>query len=199
MPVVRGSNSDRVLIDHDFHPDEDSVRLFLTPSAGVLRLDDEVAVTEVMYDEVVLRHYAFSKHWFKVNVTTDQQGLLVETGEAQQFCFNCDISTPMERDGLSIFGVDLFIDVLVRRDAKSYYVGDEDEFEEMVEQSLLSKAEASAARQGLTELIEMVEEERLVSWLSELAPFGPCSPPGAPPMERGPIPPRMQPGLRSTW
>lgn len=189
-----------MLTDHDFHPDEDSVRLFFTPPSGILRLDDEVAVTEVMYDEVVLRHYAFSKHWFKVNVTTDVHGRLIETGdEAHQFSFNCDISTPMERDGLSIFGVDLFIDLLIRRDASSCFVGDEDEFEEMAERSLLSKVEASAAREGLTELLAMVEAKRLVPWLNELAPFGPCNPPASPQMERGPVPPRMQPGLRSTW
>lgn len=189
-----------MLIDHDFHPDEDSVRLFLTPPSGVLRLDDEVAVTQVTYDEVVLRHYAFSKHWFKVNVTTDKHGQLVETGdEGQRFSFNCDISTPMERDGLNVFGVDLFIDLLVRRDVRSYYVGDEDEFEEMTERGLLSKTEATAARAGIVELVAMVESGRLLSWLNELMPFGPCSPPAAPPMERRPVPPRMQPRRRSTW
>jgi predicted RNA-binding protein associated with RNAse of E/G family len=189
-----------VLTDHDFHPDEDTVRLFFTPPSGVLRLDDEVVVTEVMYDEVVLRHYAFSKHWFKVNVTTDEHGRLIETGdEAQQFSFNCDISTPMERDGLSVFGVDLFIDLLIRRDASSYLVGDEDEFEEIVERGLISKAEASAARGGLTELLAMVEARRLIPWLNEFVPFGPTSSPAAPSMERGPIPSRMQPGLRATW
>lgn len=189
-----------VLTDHDFHPDEDSVRLFFTPPSGVLRVDDEVVVTEVAYGEVVLRHYAFSKHWFKVNVTTDDHGRLIETGDdAQQFSFNCDISTPMERDGLSVFGVDLFMDLLIRRDASSYVVGDEEQFEEMVERGLLSKAEASAARQGLAELLAMLEAKRLVPWLNELMPFGPCSPPAAPPMKRGPVPPRMQPGLRATW
>jgi hypothetical protein len=33
----------RVLADHDFHPDEPTVRIFRTPPAGVLRLDDSVA------------------------------------------------------------------------------------------------------------------------------------------------------------
>ena len=39
-----------VLEDYDFHPDEATVRLFRTPDTGVLRLDDEVAVIQVMYD-----------------------------------------------------------------------------------------------------------------------------------------------------
>jgi hypothetical protein len=95
---------------------------------GVLRLDNQIVVTEALYDDVVLRHYAFADTWFKVNVTTDIAGNLVETGDAgQRFAFNCDVATPMERAATSTFGVDLFIDVLVRDDATSHIVGDQDE------------------------------------------------------------------------
>jgi hypothetical protein len=31
------------LADHDFHPDEPTVRIFRAPPGGVLRLDDDVA------------------------------------------------------------------------------------------------------------------------------------------------------------
>lgn len=190
-----------MLVDHDFHPDEDSVRRFLTPPAGILRLDDDVSVTEVRYDgDVVLRHYAFSKHWFKVNVTTDLHGQLIETGdEAQRFSFNCDISTPMERDGFDLFGVDLFLDLLVRHDTRTSFIGDEDEFEEMTQRGVLSRSEAVAARSGLMELVALVESGHLLSWLADFMPFGPCGPPVAPPMQRGPVPSRMQPRLRATW
>lgn len=70
----------RVLADHDFHPDELTVRIFRTPSPGVLRLDD-AAISEAVYDGMVLRHYAFAAHWFKVNVTTGLDGRLTETGD----------------------------------------------------------------------------------------------------------------------
>lgn len=81
------------------------MRIFRTPSPGVLRLDDSVAVSEAVYDGVVLRHYAFAGHWFKVNVTTGLGGRLTETGDAgRRFAVNCDIATPMERDGDSTFG-----------------------------------------------------------------------------------------------
>jgi hypothetical protein len=117
-----------VLADHDFHPDEPTVRIFCTPSRGVLRLDDSVAVSEAVYDGTVLRHYAFAGHWFKVNVTTDLSGRLTETGDpGRRFAVNCDIATPMEREACSTFGVDLFTDVLVRNDATSYVVADRDE------------------------------------------------------------------------
>jgi hypothetical protein len=104
-----------VLTDHDFHPDEPTVRIFRTLPAGVLRLDDSVAISEACYDGVVLRHYAFADHWFKVNVTTDLTGRLTETGDAShRFAVNCDIATPMVRSGDGTFGVDLFADVLIR-------------------------------------------------------------------------------------
>lgn len=191
---------DSVLLDHDFHPDEDSVRVFRTPLPGVLLLEDEVAVTEVAYENAVLRHYAFARHWFKINVTTDQNGAFVETGDQDhRFAFNCDIATPMERDANSIFGVDLFIDVLIRRDAASFYVGDEDEFAQMAEQNVLSAAEQKSAKAGLAELLELIETNRLLPWLEELVPFGVCNPPAAPAMERREVPLRMRPLLRSTW
>ena len=81
----------RVLADHDFHPDEPTVRIFRTSSPGVLRLDDSVAISEAVYGGVVLRHYAFADHWFKVNVTTGLSGRVTESGEGDsRFAFNCD-------------------------------------------------------------------------------------------------------------
>jgi hypothetical protein len=69
-------------------------------------------VTQAVYDKVVLRHYAFANRWFKVNVPTDRSGELIETGDvAHRFALNCDIATPMEREGDETFAVDLFVDV----------------------------------------------------------------------------------------
>ena len=86
--------------DFDFHPDEDEVRVFAVGPGGVLRLDDEACVYAVRYGDTVLWHYAFARHWFKVNLTTDTGGQIVETGAedpAARFAFNCDIATPMRR------------------------------------------------------------------------------------------------------
>ena len=112
------------------------------PPPGVLRLDDGAAISEAVHDGVVLRHYAFADHWFKVNVTTDLSGRLTETGDAdRRFAFNCDIATPMEREGDSTFGIDLFTDVLVRQDAMSCVITDQDEFGEMLGRGVISPAE----------------------------------------------------------
>ena len=100
----------------------------------------------------MLRHYAFADQWFKVNVTTDRGGRLTETGDrACRFAFNCDIATPMEREGDSPFAVDLFTDVLVRKDATSYVVADRDEFREMLGRGVISAAEGLDAERGLRE------------------------------------------------
>jgi hypothetical protein len=190
----------RVLADHDFHPDEPTVRIFRAPPGGVLRLDDDVAVSEADYDEIVLRHYAFAGHWFKVNVTTGLSGRLTETGEEDcRFAVNCDIATPMEREGDSTFVVDLFTDVLVREDGTSYVVTDRDEFRDMLSRGVISAAEGLGGERGLRELLELIQAGRLLRWLGELAPFGPCQPPRARPMRRGPVPARLLPGIRRTW
>lgn len=196
----RTRNHAAVVLDYDFHPNEDTVRMFRTPPSGVLRFDDEVLVVETRCYGGILRHYAFSEHWFKVNVSIDEQGQPVSSGDGpDRFAFNCDIATPMERDGNSIFGVDLFIDVLVRTDAASYRVQDEDEFEEMLQRGLLSEREAAGAKAGLAQLVGLIEDQGLLSWLDDFARFGPCDPPVAPPVERMAIPARMQPGARTTW
>jgi hypothetical protein len=189
-----------VLRDHDCHPDEPTVRIFRTSSPGVLRLDDSVAISEAVYDRAVLRHYAFARHWFKINITTDLDGRVIETGDGtRRFAVNCDIATPMEREGDSTFGVDLFTDVLVRQDARSCVITDQDEFGEMLDRGILSAAEGRGARRGLLELLGIIEHGRLLRWLGELVPFGPSKAPLARPMRHGPVPDRLRPGIRQTW
>ena len=85
------AHSGFVLEDHDFHPDEETVRVFRTPDVGVLRLDHEMAVSQMIYEgNVVLRHHAFADRWYKINATTDMSENVVETGNDRQcFAFNC--------------------------------------------------------------------------------------------------------------
>lgn len=189
-----------MLLDHDFHPDEDTVRVFRTPGSGVLRLDDEVFISQTRCYGGILRHYAFSKHWFKINISLDEDGRPIAPGDGpQRFAFNCDIATPMERDGGNLFGVDLFIDVLLGPSAESVHVQDEDELREAVERGFVSKSEAIAAEGGLNELLRLVETKDLVPWLTEFHSFDPCDPPVAPAMERVAVPARMRAVSRSTW
>ena len=82
--------------DFDYHPDEDHVRVFTAEPGGVLRFSGDVYVCAARYGDVVLWRYAFARHWFKVNLTTDLAGRIVETGGEEpggRFAFNCDAAT----------------------------------------------------------------------------------------------------------
>ena len=179
-----------IIRDFDFHPGEDQVRVFSAGPGGVLRFDDDVCVYAARYDDVVLRHYAFARHWFKVNLTTDLTGRIVETGDPDpdlRFAFNCDIATPMRRHDDAVYAVDLFTDVLVRADAVRYRVTDLDEFAEARRTGLILPAEADGAEQGLAELTDLIERGDLLPFLSQAFPIAPLHPPAAVPVAPVPV------------
>ena len=193
-----------VVLDYDYHP-PDRLQLFTIERGGVLRSEDEVLVTEALHGDVVLRHYAFADRWFKVNCTTDAFGHLTETesteAEAPPFAFNCDIATPMVREGDAVFAVDLWLDVFVRADGQSYRVADSARFGRAVKQGLLSSREARCAEAGLRELIELIEREMFVGFLADVCPFRPSTAPPALPMRVVPTTgkPLIEPHRRPTW
>jgi len=191
------------LLDYDFHPPDD-LRVFMYGQQSVLRSDGTALVVEADYGGTVLRHYAFADRWFKINVTTDRAGNFVEEQADPNpipFCFNCDIATPMVADGNAVFAVDLWVDVLVRADGLTYYVGDEDEFADAMANGWLSEREADAARAGLTELIDIIERKQLIAFLSELQPFRSTEAPPANAMRRVPVSrfPLVHPYSRPSW
>jgi hypothetical protein len=193
-----------VIYDFDFHPPDDA-RLFRMPAEGVRRLDDEAFVAEVGYGDVIVRHYAFRDHWFKVNCTLDSAGRFIETTSPEDavppFAFNCDIATPMLRRDDAVFAVDLWLDVLVRCDGSSYGVYDEEDFEEATRRGWLSGREAASARAGLRELVGLIERRQLVRFLAAVHPFGPAVVPAAPEMQEVRVSEvaALQPGARPTW
>jgi hypothetical protein len=189
--------------DYDFHPPDD-MRLFPMPKPGVLHLDDRIFVAVVRYDDIVLWHYAFADHWFKINATTDLHGGQVETAATRDvppFAFNCDLATPMGRRGDAVLAVDLFLDVLVRSDGVTYGVHDQQALDDAVRWGWVSEREAAGAREGLAELLGLIQADRLVAFLAEAYPFTPVDAPAAPAMQSAPLQqvPLLQPGLRPSW
>lgn len=195
--------------DYDFHPDEDGVRCFGVPDAGVLVHDDDMCVVQTrqpepngtMDEDLVLRHYAFAKEWFKLNVTFDLRGEMIEPGpQGEAFAINCDIATPMVRVGDDVSAVDLFLDVLVRRDG-TYRVIDRDEFEHAATEGLISEREAEGAEAGLERLLHWIESGRLQSLLREIHPALAATAPPPLAFERVPVSavPSVGPGVRATW
>jgi predicted RNA-binding protein associated with RNAse of E/G family len=197
--------ADGLVSDFDFHPDELYVRQFRVRPGDVLRRDAAAFVSEVESDGVVLRHYAFAGEWFKVNVTFDRAGSLVDTpaeeGVRRPFAFNCDIATPMLTQPDGVYAVDLFLDVLVGADARTFDVVDADEFEEAIAAELLSPHEVEGARRGLRRLIGLIERGEFVDFLEAACPFGASTAGPALPILRVPIAdgPFLGPGVRPTW
>ena len=166
------------------------MRVFEAGPGGVLRFSGDVYVSAGRYGDVVLWHYAFARHWFKINLTTSLAGQIVETGgdePGSRFAFNCDIATPMRRRGDTVYAVDLFTDVLVRADGVTYRVCDLDEFDEARRRELISPGEADGARQGLAELTAIIEHGGLLAFLARTCPVGPLDPPAASPARRVPL------------
>jgi hypothetical protein len=198
-----GIDGQIVVRDHDFHPPDD-VRLFPMPTPGVLRLDDRMFVAVVRYGDIVLWHSAFRDHWFKINATTDLDGGLIEPTAPQDkppFTFNCDITTPMLRRGDAVFAVDLFLDVLVRKDGVTYGAHDQQQFDDAVRRGWVSEREVAGARGGLAELLEFIQADRLVAFLAEAYPLAPVDAPAAPAMQSVPLRqvPLLEPGVRPSW
>lgn len=184
------------LWDHDFHPDEADVRIFVNPPDGVRRRDEKAVVTEALYGDLVLRHYAFADRWFKINVTIDLDGRPTEQDGS---AFNCDIATPMQTDGVSICAVDLFLDVLVDATGRSFDVTDRDQFVEAVAGGLVSEREAAEAERHLRDLVALIRQGGLIRWLDGQFGFGPTSPPPALPTARGPVTAHVAVGKRPSW
>jgi hypothetical protein len=189
--------------DFDFHP-EDEVRVFTSEPGGVLRFSGDVYVCAARYGGVVLWNYAFARHWFKVNLTTDLGGRIVASGgdeRGSRFAFNCDIATPMRRRGTAVLALDLFADVLVRADAAGYRVCDLDELDQASRNGLIVPQEARGAARGLAELTAIVERGDLLAFLSRACLIGPLEPPAAVPVGRVPLSrvPLLSLESRSTW
>jgi Protein of unknown function (DUF402) len=201
---ISGLVTPRAVRDFDFHPDEDDVRVFVTGPGGVLRLADDVYVSAGRHGNVILWHYAFARHWFKVNLTTDLGGHIVETGghePGSRFAFNCDIATPMRRRDSDVYAVDLFADVLVHADGVTYRVCDMEEFQQAHGRGLILPGEARGARRGLAELTGIIERRELTAFLRQTCVVGPLNPPIASPADRTPLRhvPLLSEENRATW
>jgi len=161
--------------------------VFGAARSDVPRLDADVFVARVRYEDVVLHHYAWASRWFKVNVTTDLAGQVVETlptDGVPAYTFNIDIATPMLHDDREVFAVDLFADVLVRADGVTYVVGGQDETKWAATAGLISEKELRGAERALGQLVEIVERGSLMTLLYEAWPLEPSNPRFAPAMER---------------
>jgi hypothetical protein len=104
-------------------------------------------------------------------------------------------------DDRRFVAVDLFLDVLVRSDGVTRGVHDQQALDDALPRGWVSEREAAGAREGLAELLELIQADRLVAFLAEAHPFAPVDAPAAPAMQSVPLRqvPLLQPGVRPSW
>jgi hypothetical protein len=160
-----------VLLHHNLKaPDE--VAVFSVPAGGIRRWDEEALVYDVRVSETLgLRHYAFFRRWFQVNCSLDLAGRFVTEPGPIDWCFNCDVSTPLFSVGAAAYGMDLELDVLVEPDGRRHVVIDEEEFEHTLRQGWMTPVEADGARRGLEELLGLIDSGSFLPFLEAVAPF----------------------------
>ncbi|KAB8136224.1 DUF402 domain-containing protein [Gracilibacillus oryzae] len=150
----------------------DEVRIFEVPNSGVRRFDHNCIVFDVEIQGAVLRHYSFKDRWFEINVSLTKDGnFRTEEHHHISWCFNCDISTPHLEIVNNIYNADLFLDVLVEPDGKTYAVIDENDFEWGIANDFLSKELENGAKKGLDDLLSIIETEGLINFLNHYYPL----------------------------
>ena len=131
---------------------------------------------------VVLRHYAFAGHWFKMTLPPDLRGRLTETGDDGRVF----AAQPRHRHADGARGrqhvrpFDLFTDVLIRQDGTSKVVVDRNEFAEMLGRGVISAFPGRGAERGLRELLELIGAQAAAAVARPPRPGAvPASPSGA--------------------
>lgn len=148
------------------------VRVFSVPVRGVRRQDDDAFVYDVPTCQgILLRHYAFPRKWFEVTCSFDRNRRLVEEDGTIAWAFNCDICTPLLRDGGNAFNVDLDLDVLVAADGRRFTIKDEADFLQAVRNRWIGREEAHGALSGLAELERLIECGSLLAFLELACPL----------------------------
>lgn len=158
------------------------VVLFRMPSHSVRRWDNEAVVYDVRIGDLVLRHYGFKNHWFEVNCTLDLSGRFITEPGPIDWCFNCDIATPTFTEGTDGYSVDLCLDVLAGPDGRTHVVIDQEDFAEAIARGWISPAEEAGARNGLADLLQIINTTGLVHFLHQVYPFGDVSDAGVQPL-----------------
>ncbi|CAM3395853.1 YgaC family protein [Paenibacillus lupini] len=167
--------SEEIIAFHNLHlPNE--VRVFQIPRENIRVWDDNYMVYDVkmkdsLGNDFIFRHYSFYDKWFEVNITLDESGKLITERGPIDWSYNCDICTPCFSTGTELYNLDLELDILVNQDGQNYIVIDEDDFENVVNQGLLSDDERIGARKGLESLIELIESGNLQPYLESVCSF----------------------------
>ena len=81
------------------------------------------------------------------------------------------MTTPHYLHGGAIYTTDLYLDVLILADGKSYQLVDVEEFEQAYAQNVFGKEWYDGARREADRVIQEVEQGRFIDMLEAVAPF----------------------------
>ncbi len=164
----------RVITLYQLHlPSE--VRIFEHTSEPTYMDSHAMVIDSVVVENDILtycRGYYFFDKWLSVFMTFDGQlELKPDSNSVFPFVFNCDITTPHYCRSNSIFTSDLYIDVLVKVDGYTYQIKDVGDFERAFSIGLFGKRWYEGAKQEADWLVCLLERNRFLDFLNEVAPF----------------------------
>jgi len=118
------------------------------------------------------RGYYFLDRWLSVFITFDERlELKADASHTFPFAFNCDITTPHYYQDDSVFTTDLYVDILVGTDGRTYQIEDVEDFQQAFALGVFGKGWYDNAKRGLDWLIGLLEHGQFVNFLNEVDPF----------------------------
>ena len=149
----------------------DEVRVFDVPEEAVRVWDDETLVFDVLIEDRVLRHFSFYDRWFEINCSLGRDGTFIVEPGPIDWTFNCDVCSPLHSQGDTFYSVDLFVDLLVSPDGRSYHLKDENELHNASGSGLIDATEVEGALNGVRNLRSLIESRMFLQFLDDILPF----------------------------
>lgn len=158
---------------HQLHlPDEVRLFQYLAPpiydGEDALVFDGQASPSMSTY----ARSYLFRQRWLEIFVTFDAElRLLPDPDDPFPFVCNCDLTTPYLVRGTDGYTIDLFLDVLVAADGRTYQIRDREEFEEAATTGSIPLSWYQAVQRDLAWLINLLDTNQFLPMLQHMAAF----------------------------
>ncbi|MBN1699156.1 MAG: DUF402 domain-containing protein [Spirochaetales bacterium] len=133
--------------------------------------DETVLVYDFACYSLVLRHFVFYDKWFDIHCFLSSHGSLRTLPGPIDFCFVCDISTPVFKVKNKFYNIDLAYDILVGSDGKTHLIKDEDDFLRALTRHWITEDEKEGALKGLSEMTSIINNEGITSYCNAIVPF----------------------------
>ncbi len=150
------------------------IRRFRYPDPPVTLTDNAVVIDAVVRDPdpTYCSLYLFRHRWLQVFVTFDKHmNLKPDAKDPFGFALNCDITTPHYLSGNALYTTDLFLDVCVKPDGKSFRVDDAKELAGAAGKGWIGKQWFQEAQRECDNLIETIQRGGMMDLLQSVLPL----------------------------